>query len=586
MDIKMNKRFEIKNLPDMKTIRQEVDKLTKDLQLGQTLFLKEQGCKTEGEYKKRCMENGHIMKHSHIGYNTWDTTKECAEKVYLELKKRGSYIDRFGFCLDTLMGLPEEMRVGQLVGTGLMMRNEDEWKEIGQIVPVQPHCGDNMITTLNGVENCLNALKAGVTTIGNASHYYTYEWPGVDKEEMRTIDTIKAMGIMGKFSDIGVLIHSNLDDGYGGQLNDLANLAGWSKVERYYCEELMGGRLAHCYGNLFSNPINRIIFNRAIWELNKYKTPGSMAYGNTTEFGHDFEVNAGALGSFVLGDIITQMTAPTGHAVVPIPVSEAVRIPTVEEMVSAHLHVDKLMLKAAPCFAEYLDWDRINAEKDLLVACGNLFFERVMNGLDGLGVDTEHPGEIMGAIKSIGPAQIEEYFGVGKADKEALRGRIPVKPTDSFKDLSAKADSIKCQIDGLRDSLSGIKVITATTDVHEFGKQVIKEILLEAGTTVFDLGSTVATAEVLDAIVETESKVVLISTYNGIAYSYGKELLEGMEKRGMKDVGIIMGGLLNEDLDGDELAEDVSKELKAMGIHADNVAQDVVKVVKSCICAN
>lgn len=583
MDIKLDKRFEIKDLPDMETIRAEVKKLTTDLELGQTLLLKEHGCRSEGEYKKKCMETGHIMKHSHIGYNTWDTTKECAEKVYTELQKRGSYIDRFGFCLDTLMGLPEELREGQLVGTGLMFKNPDEWKEIGQIVPVQPHCGDHMIATLNGVDNCLNALKAGVTTIGNASHYYTYEWPGIDKEEMRTIDMITAIGVMGEFKDAGVLVHSNLDDGYGGQLNDLANLAGWAKIERYYCEELLNGGLSHCYGNLFSNPINRIIFNMAIWELNPNKIPGSMIYGNTTEFGADFEKNAGALGSYVVGDIISQTCFPTGHAVTAIPASEAVRIPTVEEMVAAHLHVDKLTVKAGPCFAEFLDWDKIKAEKDLLVACANLFFERVMNGLDGLGVDTEHPGEILGMIKAIGPAQLEEYFGVGQADKEALRGRLPVRPTDSFLDLSHKSKTIIGQIDGLKGSLAGVKIIIGSTDVHEFGKQIVKDILCQAGAMVFDLGCTVATAEILDAIIETEGRAVVISTYNGIAYSYGKELLEGMEQRGIRDVSVLMGGLLNEDLDGDELAEDVSDELRSLGIWADNEAKDVVKAIKAAI---
>lgn len=580
MDIKLNRRFEIKNLPDMKTIMNEVDKLVDGLEIGQTLFLKEHNCRTEGEYKKKCIETGHIMKHSHIGYNTWDTTKRSAEQLYTELQKRGSYIDRFGFCLDTLMGLPEEMRKGQLIGTGLIMKNPDEWKEIGQIVPVQPHCGDNMIATLNGVENTINALQAGVTTIGNLSHYYTYEWPGVDKEELRTTDTIKAVAIMGKFKDIGVIVHSNLDDGYGGQLNDMANLVGWAKIERYYSEVLLNGGLGHCFGNLFSNPVHRIIFNMAIWEMNPNHIPGSMIYGNTTEFGYDFQTNEGALSNFIVGDIIAQMKMPTGHAIVPIPVSEAARIPTVEEMVEAHLHTDKLMVKAAPSFSEFLDWDKITAEKDLLIACGNLFFERVMNGLDSLGVDLEHPGEVMATLKAIGPAQLEEYFGVGKADKDALRGRIPVKPTDSYGDLNEKKNSIIQHVDGLKDSLKGTKVIVAATDVHEFGKQIVKEILLESGATVFDLGSTVATAEVLDAVIETECKAVLISTYNGIAYSYGKELLEGMQKRNLNDVCVIMGGLLNEDLDGDELAEDVSDKLKSIGIFADNVAEDTVDIIK------
>jgi len=227
MDIKMNKRFEYKDLPDMKSIMSDVDKLTKDLKIGQTLFLKEKGCKTEGEYKKKCLGNGHVMKHSHIGYNTWDTTKEACEKLYNELQKRGSYIDRFGFCMDNVMGLPEEWRKGQIQGTGLVMKNEDEWMQIGQIVPVQPHCGDMMIGMMNGVENCMNALRAGVTTIGNMSHYYNYEFPGIDREDHRTINTMTAVGIMGKFKEDGRKVLIAAADTFRAAAGD--QLAEWAR---------------------------------------------------------------------------------------------------------------------------------------------------------------------------------------------------------------------------------------------------------------------------------------------------------------------------------------------------------------------
>lgn len=586
VEIKLNKRFEIKDLPDMKTIREEVDKYTKDLELGQTLFCKEHGVKTEGEYKKQCMKNGHIMKHSHIGYNTWETTKKAVEEVYTKLKERGSYIDRFGFCLDNLMGLPPEWREGQLKGTGLIFNSEEEWMQIGQIVPVQPHCGDMMVATLNGLDNCINALKAGVTTIGNASHYYTYEWPGFDKEEYRTINTIESFGVMGKFKEDGVILHSNLDDGFGGQMHDLANLAGWSRIERYYCEDLMGAGLGHCFGNLFSNPIKRIIFKQAIWQLNPNHIPGTMIYGNTTEFGTDFMNNEGSLASFILGDIIAQLHEPNGSAITPIPVSEAVRIPTVDEMVEANRLTDKLIEKAH-CFEEFLDWDRIDDEAELLVTGGKIFFERVMNGLDSLGVDVEHPGEIMGTIKAIGPAQLEQVFGVGEADKKALRGRIPVRATDAVLDLQEMEHEVMGRMSGISEKpLEGVKIVIAATDVHEFGKQIVKDILDEAGATVFDLGTAVSTDEIMDSLVETGSKVVFVSTYNGIAYSYGKELKDKLQESDFGDVGVSMGGLLNEDLDGDELAEDVTDKLKDMGIYADNKAEESVNIVKKMLKLN
>jgi methylmalonyl-CoA mutase cobalamin-binding subunit len=546
------------------------------------LFMKKHGVKSESEYKKKCMKTGHIMKHTHIGYNSWDTTAECVRKIYEGLEEKGSYIDRFGFCLDNLMGLPEEWRKGQLTGTGLIFKTVDEWNQIGQIVPVQPHCGDMMIGTLNGVQNVTNALNAGVTTVGNPSHFYTYEWPGIDKEEYRVCDMIKALGIMGKFRDAGTIVHSNIDDGYGGMFHDVCNLVGWTMIERYWVEDLLGAGLSHSFGNLFSDPIMRIIFNLAMAEINKTETPGSMLYGNTSDYGFELDSNFGALASFGMGDIIGQMYKPTGHAIVPIPITEAIRIPTAEEIIQAHMVIDMTM-KKSPCVASFLDWPKILAEKDLLVATGRIFFERVMNGLDGMGVDTEHPGEIVATLKAIGPAQLEAAFGVGRREKEAMRGRVPLRPTNALIDLKAQEDSVLEKIPDLEDSLKGIKLIIGTTDVHEFGKQLIKNIVLKAGATVFDLGTSVSTMELVDAVTETESKVILISTYNGIAYSYAKELLEGLKSKGLEDVHVIMGGLLNENLDDSELAVDVTDKLKELGVNADNKAEGIIGVIKSCL---
>lgn len=97
-------------------------------------------------------------------------------------------------------------------GGGLIFKSQEEWNRLGQIVPVQPHLGDHMIGSLNSVENTVNGLKAGVTTIGNLAHYYTFEYPGFDMEYLRTTEYMKSIAIMGNFKDDGVFIHSNLDD--------------------------------------------------------------------------------------------------------------------------------------------------------------------------------------------------------------------------------------------------------------------------------------------------------------------------------------------------------------------------------------
>lgn len=578
-DIQQKKRFDYKDLPDMASIVADAAKISSEITIGTTLFMAEHGVQSEGEYKRKMAEQGHVMKHSHIGWNSWDQTARGVEAIYNELQRRGSYIDRYGYCLDWVMGVPADKRHLLAVGTGLTFNSPEEWARAGQVVPVQPHFGDHMIASCNSLENTRFGLSAGITTIGNISHYYTYEYPGVEMERERVIDMLKAIAVMGNFRDQGTIIHSNLDDGFGAQYHDLANLVGWARMERYLVEDLLGGGLSHCFGNLFSDPILRIIFNRAMSEINNTDTPGSMIYGNTIDFGFDYDRNFGALSSFTLADCMGQMDTPSGHAVTVIPVTEAARVPSVKEIIQGHMTVD-MMFEKARFYAPFINWEKVEAEKNILVACGKIFFERVLNGLDDLGIDITHAGEVFGALKAIGAEQLEEHFGVGQADKQAMRGRWPVRPTNIVATIMKKQDDVcaKVKVPVLEGCLDGHRVIVASTDVHEFGKEIVKNVMLKAGATIFDLGSNVPTTEILETMIETESRHIVISTFNGIALSYAQELVKGLRERNLSAT-IVMGGLLNENLEGSELPVDVTKQLKELGVQCDNVAENLVEVL-------
>lgn len=582
MDITMNRRFNEKNLPDMKTILDEADKISKDITIGTTLFFKEHGVKSEGEYKKKMAKERKVMKHSHIGWNSWDETADGFVKIYETLKADGSYIDRFGVALDWVMGVPEEYRDRFQAGGSLIFKNEDEWNQLGQVVPVQPHLGDHMIGSLNSVENTVLGLKAGVTSIGNISHYFTYEYPGLDMEEYRTADMLKAIAIMGKFREQGTIIHSNLDDGFGAQFHDLANMVGYARLERYIVEDLLGGGMCHCFGNLFSDPIIRIVFNCAMQKINKYDTPGTMIYGNTIDYGFDIPRNFGALASFSMADAIGQMYYPTGTAICPIPVTEAVRVPSADEIIEAHHTVD-MMIEKAKHYGEYIDFQKVEAETDILVTCGNIFFERVLNGLDSMHIDINHAGEVLAALKAIGPAQLEENFGVGMQKENVMRGRVPVRPTSIVQIINLKQDETMDKIENLEDKpLTGINVTVGATDVHEFGKEICKNILATAGANVFDLGATISIDDLADTIIETESQACLISTYNGIALSFARDMLKKFDEMGI-DVPILMGGRLNENMEGSELPVDVSDEIAKLGINVDNQAELLVDFVADAV---
>lgn len=587
MHIKLNKRFEYKDLPDMKTLRANAEKLSKDIEIGTTLFMKKHNVKSEAEFKKKCIETGYISKHTHIGYTTWEKTAEAMVKIYEELEKRGSTVDRFGICFDQNMGLPEEYRKGQIKGISLMFESEEEWLQMGQIVPVQPHMGDMVLGTPNSIHNTIMSLRAGATTVGNATHYWCQEYPGLELEELRTIETTTSLMIMANFADQGALIHSNVDDGFGGQMQDMANLAGFARIERYYMETLCGANMSHCFGNMFSNPISRIIFNLTMSEYAEqtHNAVGSLIYGNTVGYGFDIENNMGVLSSYAMADIIGQTYKPTGHSIAAVPVTEAMRIPDIDEIVQAHRIVDK-MIEKAPYYAEYMDWEKILAEKEILKKGGELFFERVMNGLDDMGVDTNHAGEIMAALKAIGPYQLEAAFGVGEDDKNALRGKRPLRPTDVVVDLKAKQNEVLDRIDNISGKLDGVKIVIASSDQHEFGKDLVKNVMLSAGATIFDLGFSVAPLEIAETLIETESKVLLVSTHNGFAYSYAKEVYNEMKKKNLQDILFIMGGLLNENPEDGVLAVDVSDELLELGINVDNDIDIMADTIKDFINSN
>jgi methylmalonyl-CoA mutase cobalamin-binding domain/chain len=577
MQITMNKRFEFKDLPDMKEIRSQIDKIAAQTTIGETLFFKKHGVTSEGEFKLKAIKEGFISKHSHIGWNSWDETAKNVEYIYNELERRGSYITRMGFICDWIMGVPEEYRSKLQPGTGLILKNPDEWKAIGQIAPVQPHMSDHMIGCPNALENARLALEAGVTSIGNVSHYFTYEYPGIELERERTINSLLAFGLMGKFE--GTIVHSNLDDGYGNQFHDLANLAGWTMIERYLVEELLGASMTFSYGNLFSDPISRIVFNMVCDATNTKGTPGTMTFGNTIDYGLDFARNYGALCNFSLADAICQRHKPTGHAVASVPVSEACRIPTPEEIIEGHLCVD-VMIEKSKFLEPFIDWSKVEAERDILLACGRVFFERVMSGLEDLGVDTQHPGEVFAALKAIGAEQLERNFGVGKKEKTAIRGREPVKPTDIIKTLQTKQQKVFAGVGNVERELEGTKVVIGSTDIHDYGKEMLKSICNTAGAHVFDLGTYVTAEEIIENLLETESKVVMISTYNGIALSFAKELTSLLQENGMDDVVVMMGGLINENIDGSQLAVDVTDEVKSLGIICDNRMEEIVPIIK------
>ena len=245
-------------LPPWEEVSMEARERAAKVRIGRTLFFEQHGVASEAEYKRRAKAQGTIMTHTHIGLDTWEETKRALCYLYDEMSRRNLVLDRFGLCLDRVMAYPPEMRGAVPRETGPQLQSEEDWIEVGRVVPIQPHAGDFMIGFPASVVNTENALRAGITTIGNLSQYFAHGAPAWTDEVKTAVETAKALVLMGNLREQGALVHSYLDDGFGALFTDYADVAGWAYLEKYIVEDLCGAKLAHCFGGCTADPITRV----------------------------------------------------------------------------------------------------------------------------------------------------------------------------------------------------------------------------------------------------------------------------------------------------------------------------------------
>jgi methylmalonyl-CoA mutase cobalamin-binding subunit len=507
------------------------------------------------------------MFHAHIGMNTWETTTDALTLLFEDTQKAGFIMDRVGICLDRRMGLPKKHRRDIPAETGPMLETEKEWMQLGQIVPIQPHMGDFMIGFPASVENTLLALKAGVTTIGNLSQFFSHEVPMWKDRFTTTLQTAKALAVMGSLRDKGVMVHSYLEDGFGALFGDCATVAGWALLERYIVENLFGAKLAHCIGGLTSDPVKRAGWVFALKEIHAPDCIGSMFYGDTISFSADYTENSTVVAEYLSWDIMAQLECPTGHAVLPLPVTEALRIPSAEEITEAQRfgrRIEKMARRLWP----HMDFGTAREFSEKVLASGRSVFDKALEGLKAAGLDITDPVRMLYVLKELGPFVFEEMFGVGKIDDCHSSGRQPVVPTDVHELSASCIRTYRHLFDspGSRGILGGRRLLIASTDVHAHAVMIISQLLAGAGAEVINMGAEVDPDQVAATARAKSVGAVLISTHNGMALEYAGRLKAALDSLKMK-IPVVMGGILNQKLEDTALPVDVAGDLKKMGFY-------------------
>lgn len=531
----------------------------KSCRVGPNPFLAKHGVDCELAFKRRTMAEGRIAFHAQIGYRRLEDSRRAFAEIHDRLAECGWAPDRYGICLDWSMGYPKAERRGRPRGTGLILDRPEDFAALTAMAPVAPHFGDFVLGMPGAVETAVAAIEAGATTIGNLSQYFTFRLPDWPDDVVTTLATVEALGLMAA-QPVAMLAHSNLDDGYAAWFEDMASALGFAMIERRICEDLVGLPLGHCFGHTYSDPLKRLAFHVAIAEANP--APGTMLYGNTTIYGADAAANYGALASYLAVDMMALRRRHSGHAVTPIPVTEAQRIPTIDEVIDAHRAARRLaerMASLAPLFAA----DAAERLAETLLARGARFRDRVLDALAEGGVDLADPAEMLLALRRIGPGQLERWYG------EPTTTAAPRVASSFVDEIEALADAALARIDpATRAAVAARrpKVMVATTDVHFYGKRLLETVFRRLGVPVLDGGVSVEPDRLADRAAADGAEAVAVSTYNGVALSFVQRLKGALSQRRI-DTPIFIGGRLNEIMEdtGGSLPVEVTEEIRQSG---------------------
>jgi methylmalonyl-CoA mutase cobalamin-binding subunit len=554
--------------------------LARDCRVGRNVFLDRAGVATEAEYKRRTVAAGRIMQHAHIGFRSIERTCEAMAEVHRACAARGVTVDRFGVTLDWSMGYPAGLRADRPRGTGIVLGGQDDFRRIANAAPAATHFGDFVMGLPAAVENTEAALAAGATAIGNLGQYFTFRLPYWDDDCATTEATLVALGLVAA-QDVEVLVHSNLDDGFAGLFADVSSALGMALVEKYIVEDLIGGRVSHCYGHHFTSPLTRLAFHQALTGVSD--TIGTMIFGSTVSYRSTPAANYASLASYLQADIWALCRRRSGHAINPVPVTENERIPDIDEIVDAQIFAARLVEHTRAAEA-LVNWRAVDDAAVALVGGGRRFAHNVLAGLAEIGIDLSDAGEIMLALRRIGPKRLERHFGAGNEDRTEWAGRSAIVPAEWVQEIQDAADRWAATLDTeltARIGARSLKACIGTTDVHEHGKHLVERGLAKLGVVAIDGGVSTDPERLVGIAADRGADFIAIGTYNGIALRYACDVARCLARAGL-DLPVCIGGRLNQvpEDSNSGLPVDVTDEIRALGFIPCASLDDLVPLLR------
>lgn len=575
-----------KDLPNGMDLVREGERIGSTFDIGVSRFVRERGCSFLDWAMNKYM-SGQLVLMPQTGLSTLDEQVDALKEIHATCLERGLDIGIIIVTSNMLNGLPPAKREGVPKGTSFLLETAQDFERLIDACPILPAIADHMLGSPNSVSNTMNCLKAGLPYVGTFSQY-VWDYPYWDDDVAHVAEVVKGLGLMKSKWDDGATVGSYVEDGPSASMVDYASAVGYVLFEQYVVEILCGARYSTGLGGLMS----RIPYKVAVWMaihevLHDYeKSESSIGHieGNTLDHVKDPNANWGISMADFLSYAYFEQKYITGAAYNPKPVMEAIRVPTINEMIDVCLACNMAM-KKIPEFVEFKMFDETEVLKlsKALAENGRKFFRNMLDGFSGMGIDINDPLQLLLAARRLGGAKLEEMFHPGERDSSRYRGIVPTATMDLCEMWIPMARAIVKQIDseGLGDSMRNRSVVIGSTDTHQFGLLMLDMIFRELGAEVVNAGVDLDAEDALDASAREGTPNIVISTHNGLCWEWGMRLVKEAQRR-QQQVKVYMGGQLNSILKGGAEPVDVTDKLAEIGITPCGDMIDVFRHIAKC----
>lgn len=149
------------------------------------------------------------------------------------------------------------------------------------------------------------------------------------------------------------------------------------------------------------------------------------------------------------------------------------------------------------------------------------------------------PGEIIKEANE-GIVAVGDLFAAGEYFLTELMFSAEI-----MQGIMDKIEPLLAQSDYDAQTAGAVVIGTVAGDIHDIGKNIVINLLSSNGFRVIDLGVDVPAEKFVEAVKETEAKVLGLSALLNSTYPEMKNVVDALQEAGLRDkVNIIIGGTI------------------------------------------